>query len=605
MASVMGRKSVSLELQTVESVGCTAVAGALTRTRSNANVHRDQDGSFALVDGEIFGLDASDITPDAGQAHRLYRRLAQRGPEVLEPLRGAFSVAFFEAGSRTLSLITDPYGLRPLYYARTGMALVFASCMRSVLAGLPELPAEDPEGLADFLLLGMPTQQRTLYQGVELVPPGSVLTFRDGMIQVKPYVELIYGRTESTPQTLHGATNQLYEAFLDAGAELIGTPETFEVPLSGGLDSRMVAALAARFGRDVRTYTMGDADSADLQIGPSVARALALPNESVQVSPEDWIGWVQEAVHLTDGMYNPMDSQILGVAQLLDDPAAVALDGTSCIDGDFKFFHALAVRWFNRGASHEHHPLRVVPDAMVDASGRLTFPKLAQNPFIADALPRALASLDAMRETIPEGSRSSPFDAMDYMDHVHRVRRFNMMGTVLLRGFCEVRHPFFDPRVTKVVRSLRPLHRSKEKVALARVLRRLSPAVASIPYERTGMRADASLTRHTFRYAKVAADKLARRVLGLPERRMTSVIHYRAWCRSQPTISAFARDVISSANSESVQLLGRSTIEAVLDDCFAEQGSGATTFLIGRLLSHELWRKDFVSTHTQSRHVAE
>ncbi len=194
-----------------------------------------------------------------------------------------------------------------------------------------------------------------------------------------------------------------------------------------------------------------------------------------------------------------------------------------------------------------------------------------------------------MLDSVPGGAGAGPFDAMDYMDQMHRVRRFNMMGTVLLRGATEVRHPFFDRRVTDVIRGLRSAHRSREKLVLGQVLRRLSPAAAGIPYERTGLRPDAGVLQHALRYAKLAGHKSLDALLSRQPKRLTPVVDYRRWCREEPTIQTFLRDTLAGPGTRCAALLGHDTIQVVLNDGLSPHGSGTTTFLVGRLLAYELW----------------
>lgn len=594
MAQRFGTLQQATPFEVAASEHCAFGASALGRgPHADGRLYRAPNGSLVAIDGEVFGLGTTGPDHAGQKARHFYDRYQRDGIALLSKVRGAFSIAIWDEPSRTLQLITDPYGLRSLYYTRRGNLLAFGSRVRSVLAALSRRPDIDQDGLADFMLLGMPMGHRTLFQGIELVPAGAVLTLHEGSVRVERYEEVTYARSESSPSTLREATEQLYEAFLEAAAEQMGTGHAFNVPLSGGLDSRIVAALACRFSDRVSTHTMGDAESADLMIAPQVARCLGLPNEAWEIRPEEWIAGVEESVYRTDGMYNPMDAQIMSVARRLSDPEAITLDGTSSIDGYFRFFDPLLHRVFPDYVSHRRHAIKVTPDALLDAQGGLSLPALHASEFAHHALSRVKASLSAMLESIPQNTLGTPFDAMDYMDQMHRVRRFNMMGTVLLRGATEVRHPFFDRRVTQVIRTLRSEHRSREKVVLGQVLRRLSPPAANVPYERTGLPADASVAQHVVRYAKLVGHKALQALLSQPPKRATPVIDYRKWCREQPTVQAFIRDAIAGPQSRSAELLGARTVQAVLHDCFNPRGSGATTFLVGRLLAYELWHRKF------------
>lgn len=605
MAQGLGARGRDQALRMASSGSCSFVTSAQEPNAGRSDrVYHAPGGQLVAIDGEVFGLGGPQEANGKATAQVFLESYRREGMALLRRIRGAFSIAVWEPTTRTLSVITDPYGLRSMYYHSSEDSFAFGSRVRSVLEALPALPEVDQAGLSDFLLLGMPMGMRTLFQGIELVPPASILTVRDGSLRVTRYEELTFSHSQTSPRSLDEATDSLHAAFLAAGAEQMGTGERFHIPLSGGLDSRIVAALARRFTSEVMTYSMGDADSTDLRLAPQVAQALGLPNQAWQVSPDEWVQSVEDAVYLTDGMYNPMDAQILSVARRLDGRSGVTLDGTSSIDGHFRFFDPALQRLFPGYKSARGHLAHVSPDALIDTAGNLTLPALEGSEFVRAAHAQVRHSLEDMLWSIPEGARRTPFDAMDHMDHLHRVRRFNMMGTVLLRSSSEVRHPFFDRRVTTVIRSLRGVHRSREKIVLGQVLKRLAPVATRIPYERTGMRADAGPLEHTLRYAKLGAERVLKRVMPSAPKRAASVIDYRRFCKEEKAVQRFVRDVLGPQSRAEV-LLGKRALAAVLEDCLGTSGSGRSTFFVGRLLAHELWREQTARVATTEFQAAE
>ncbi len=116
----------------------------------------------------------------------LVRAFAVWGPGAFGRLDGMMAAALWEPGRRTLTLVRDRAGEKPLYCAdvlweggRRGVA--FASEAVALLALLDRRPPLDPRGLWSYLTLGY-ARSPGLLQGIEEVPPGHYFTIRDGAV---------------------------------------------------------------------------------------------------------------------------------------------------------------------------------------------------------------------------------------------------------------------------------------------------------------------------------------------------------------------------------------------------------------------------------------
>src|SRR5688572_4100 len=104
----------------------------------------------------------------------------ERGREAFCDIRGMFAAAIWDAPRRRLTLARDRAGKKPLYYARDGAALVFASEIPALLALLgKELPL-NRAAIADYLRLGFVPHPGTIYEGMFALPPGTTLQFEPG-----------------------------------------------------------------------------------------------------------------------------------------------------------------------------------------------------------------------------------------------------------------------------------------------------------------------------------------------------------------------------------------------------------------------------------------
>jgi len=204
----------------------------------------------------------------------LYEELGER---CFERLRGMFGCALWDAKRRRLVLARDRFGIKPLYVADVGAGrLGFASEIAPLLA-LGASREVDVQALADFLTLGYVPGQATGLRAVRALAPGHALVWEDS------------ATTETAFAGLEARAGDDLEAVL---AEAVRIHLRADVPLavllSGGLDSSLIAALAAREeGAGLHTFTVGFGDPQFDEREPArvVARALGSEHHEVSVAP--------------------------------------------------------------------------------------------------------------------------------------------------------------------------------------------------------------------------------------------------------------------------------------------------------------------------------
>ena len=140
----------------------------------------------AVLHGEIFDADAERRRLEAAglpvegdsSAALLLAGWRLEGPAFLARLHGEFAAAIWDADQRALHVVTDRFGLRPVYVAQPRGAFVAASEIKAVLA----IPGVDTswseEGVAEFFGFGHFLGASTLFKGVRAVPPATVGTYQ-------------------------------------------------------------------------------------------------------------------------------------------------------------------------------------------------------------------------------------------------------------------------------------------------------------------------------------------------------------------------------------------------------------------------------------------
>ncbi len=174
----------------------------------------------------------------------------------LPKLNGMFAFAVWDAQEKTLTLVRDRTGIKPLYYAQVGGQIIFASEIKAILASKLIRAELDLEGLHQFLTFLWTAAPHTLFKGIYQLPPAHFLIWKDGEISVKEWWDLDFSREE------RGRTEDFWrEQVLETLEKSVAMEMAADVPLgaflSGGVDSSSIVALMTKHARQVSTYTTG------------------------------------------------------------------------------------------------------------------------------------------------------------------------------------------------------------------------------------------------------------------------------------------------------------------------------------------------------------
>ena len=180
------------------------------------------------------------------------------GAKALDRLNGMFAFAIWDRQEQELVLARDRYGIKPLYYIELPHTLLFGSEVKAMLAH-PVMRAElDPEALLEYMTFQNFFADRTLFQGVKLLPAGSWLTLKVGIKKVVVQRYWDYAFTEpSKAESLDQYVEELDRLFLQAVSRQLVSDVPVSAYLSGGMDSGSITAIAARQISNLRTFTIG------------------------------------------------------------------------------------------------------------------------------------------------------------------------------------------------------------------------------------------------------------------------------------------------------------------------------------------------------------
>ena len=171
------------------------------------------------------------------------------GPFFKNVMRGITGVMVYE-GPDECKIITDAYGMLPVFCYGTGEKRYYFTHFPDLLEALPDITlSPDPVGIWEAMLYDVIFGTRTIFREIRMLPPSSVITVdaASGSESMERYDHLEFGRIEG--KDLEEAGRRVAELLKGVLSKMTG--ERFLLPLSGGVDSRVLAAAAAAvFGSD-------------------------------------------------------------------------------------------------------------------------------------------------------------------------------------------------------------------------------------------------------------------------------------------------------------------------------------------------------------------
>ncbi|NJB68942.1 asparagine synthase (glutamine-hydrolysing) [Desulfobaculum xiamenense] len=223
--------------------------------------------------------------------------------DTLPRLRGMFAMAVWDTHERTLTLVRDRLGIKPLYHGQCGGTFIFGSELKALRAHPDFAAGVDRDALVRYLRLGYIPAPLSIHEGVRKLAPGTMLTVNaaTGRSETHAYwsVDEVWERGAHTP--FAGSAEDAARMLEDLATDAVRCRLISDVPLgaflSGGIDSSTVVALMCRAAPDrVRTFSIGFPESGfdESDHAARVAAHLGTRHTSFRLGPADLLAAVPD-----------------------------------------------------------------------------------------------------------------------------------------------------------------------------------------------------------------------------------------------------------------------------------------------------------------------
>ncbi|MFO8008367.1 MAG: asparagine synthase-related protein [Candidatus Brocadiia bacterium] len=284
--------------------------GSLPAIGADPPVAKDAEGNVLVFSGYVApdAIPARDLgtrCSEAEAARRLLDLYVEAGPDALAGLNGRYVAMLWEPQSGTLRLMNDALGMKPVLLWRAGHSLYVSSNLWAIAAHPHFEPVVEPQSVAEMLLVGHQQGNRMLFEGVSVLPPGSVTTFRDGQLRSQTVRNLRFSR-ERWDWSIQRIADQMHQVLARSVQRRVRDGQEVILPLSGGFDSRVLLGLLTDrpVHTDAVTQHQPGLFAQDARYARRLARAAGVPHRVVRYR-DAFLGAARErCVALSGGMYD-------------------------------------------------------------------------------------------------------------------------------------------------------------------------------------------------------------------------------------------------------------------------------------------------------------
>ncbi len=310
----------------------------------------NEDSSLVLVfNGEIYNyreirrelVEKGHIFKTNGDGEVLLHGYEEYGEKLVPMLRGMFSFVIWNTCTKTLFGARDPFGIKPLYYAKHQDELLFGSEIKGFLPHPSFKPHLNERALSNYLSFQYSPTEETFFEGVYKLPPAHYFTYKDGKLEKTRYWQPDF-REDNSGKSIEEYGDIVENAIKESvSAHKISDVEVGSF-LSSGIDSSYIASEA----NVDKTFTVGfgsDEKYNEISYAKEFADFIKTENISKVITPEEYWGeFPKIQYHMDEPLADPAAVPLYFVSGLASEYVKVVLSGEGADElfGGYKIYQA-------------------------------------------------------------------------------------------------------------------------------------------------------------------------------------------------------------------------------------------------------------------------
>ncbi len=443
-------------------------------------------GATVLLNGEIYNYEELRRRVDFTFGTRSDTEVAgaaflKWGRRMTERLRGMYALAIWHEGA--LHLFRDPFGKKPLFWAKVGESFVFASEIKAILSLYPELKWSR-ERIDSYLFYQSFVSPETFYPKIHQLEPGGYLRYEKGEVEIETDDRLFLQKGAGEPDEKRVETlikkSVAYRMVSDVSVGAL---------ISGGIDSSLVAAMAQeRLDTPLPTFTVGYEGYEkydERRYAQEVAGHIGSDHTSFEMGMEDFLEAADAlAAHLDEPLGDPAAVPLWFLARKIKEcgiKAVLSGDGADELFFGYRPYYEIAdiekardlkyKNWLKNYFRRNYSPnrewewyKRIFDDSILFRSSAELFTDLQQNRLLKQNVKdgRSLERIEHYAERFTECVGPGWYSYIDIKVQLGEVFLKKLDRVTMAHGI-EARSPFMDRELVAYLFSCDPALRMGER----------------------------------------------------------------------------------------------------------------------------------------------
>ncbi|HOW42777.1 MAG TPA: asparagine synthase-related protein [Candidatus Omnitrophota bacterium] len=552
-----------------------------------------------ILHGKIFNFTSdalisyrSDGMDDLEKIRDLYEKHKENTGLFLD---GEFNVVIYDEFLGRLTILNDRFGFKNLYFYEDENLFIFGPTIASLLVYAHTNKRIDISSVSDFFHYGYLLSNKTLFKEIKMLRGGSVLIIdSDNPGVTKQYWDF-HSVDKNSSGTLQSCAEKTFSLLSAAVKKRVEGNSRIIVQISGGLDSRMIAALVRAAGREFAAVTFGARKCREVLLAREVVVKLRCDSHLIkEIRPQGFVGSIMETLKNTEcqceslGLSGPYSTMKETLANNQFDLLLGGFCGDLILGGSFlrrdgvinsnENLDQVAQYLFNLMEGPELAPFQAS-----------IFTEVMQENFTRYRLSNIKNELKIISDKV-----DSYGDLLDWFIITNKIFHFinyaQRNNTIHVKEF----YPFFDYEFFDFVYSL-PLSMRKKHRIYKEIYKMQFPELAEIPWLKSGVNLYSNPGKlRTFIRKQVISFSQAVSRLSFGKMNIDNpyaYANYDNWFRTDKTFRQIIEKVLMDPRTIERGYYSKTGLRNLLN----MQKNGKNYFtLIDRLFTFEMWNRLFI-----------